>query len=107
MIGHLLNTTLTVYRAAYVADGRGGRTRSTNEQGTVRAKVDQPSAAERMVAGQMGAALDYVVHVANSADVQRGDELDEGGTRRLRVRSVVQDSHATYKRLECEVIEGE
>lgn len=107
MIGHRLNTTLTVYRTSYVADGAGGRTASEVEVGDVRAQVSQPTAQERLAAGQMGASLSHVVHVLPTEDVQRGDELDNGGARRLRVRAVVQDSRATYLRLECEVVQGE
>lgn len=107
MIGHLLNTELTVYRASYVADGAGGRTKTFASVGTIRAQVSQPTAAERQVAAQMGALLTHVVHTTEDADVERGDELDNGGARRLRVVGVVQNSRTTYKRLECEVTQGE
>ncbi len=106
MIGHLLNTSVTVYRATYTDDGRGGRIKTMTSQGARRAKVDQPSATERAVAAQEGATLTHVVHMAYGADVQRGDELDTGGTRRLRVLDVVSNSRATYDRLECQVVQG-
>lgn len=106
MIGHLLNAAVTVYRPAFTADGRGGRTRAMNEQGSIRARIVQPTDVERTVAGQDGATLYHVVHVAYGADVERGDELDTGGSRRLRVVAVVSDSSGTYKRLDCRVIEG-
>jgi head-tail adaptor len=107
MIGHLLNRELTVYRAAYVADGAGGRTRTLSEHGTVRGMVTQPSDEERQVAAQEGARLDSVVYTTNGADVERGDELDDGGARRLRVVSVIENSRETYARLHCEVVQGE
>lgn len=106
MIDHLLNSTATVYRATTAADGRGGRTSTFASVGTVRAKVGQPSQAEGVTAGQDGANLLTPVHVAYSADVRRGDELDTGGPRRLRVVAVVSDSRRTYKRADCEVIQG-
>jgi SPP1 family predicted phage head-tail adaptor len=106
MIRHLLNAGVDVYRATFTDDGRGGRTSTLAKVGTVRARVAQPSAAERAVAAQLGAVLEHVVHVEHVADVERGDELDTGGPRRLRVQSVVIDSSSTYKRLECQVIEG-
>lgn len=106
MLRHLLNDSVTAYRAAYTGDGRGGRAKSMTSHGTLRARLSQPSVNERMLAGQQGATLDYVVHVLYEADVQRGDELDHGGARRLRVKAVTNDSSRTYKRLECQVVEG-
>jgi head-tail adaptor len=106
VIGPLLNTTVTVYRPAFVADGRGGRTQTFASQGTVRAKVGQPAQVEGIIAGRDGAMLLTPVHVAFAADVRRGDELDAGGTRRLRVVAVVNDSRETYKRADCEVVQG-
>lgn len=106
MIGHLLNTTATVYRPAFAADGRGGRTTTFTAAGTVRVKVGQPTAAEGVIAGRDGAMLMTPVHLAYSADVRRGDELDAGGPRRLRVLGVVSDSRRTYKRADCEAVQG-
>ena len=106
MIGHRLNSTLTVYRATYVADGAGGRTKLMVPVDTIRAQVNQPTAAERAAAAQLGAALSHVVHTTYGADVQRGDELDNGGARRLRVLAVLNNSRETYSRLECEVVQG-
>ena len=107
MIGHRLNSELTVYRTTWSDDGAGGRTGAEASQGTIRAQVSQPTAEERATAQQMGANLAYVVHTTTTANVERGDELDDGGARRLRVLAVLQNSRATYKRLECEVVQGE
>lgn len=107
MIRHRLNSSLTVYRASYAADGAGGRTKTFASHGTIRAQVNQPTAQERMVAAQLGADLSHVIHTTSTADVERGDELDAGGPRRLRVMAVIQNSRMTYKRLECQVVEGE
>lgn len=106
MIEHLLNSSVTVYRASFVDDGSGGRTRSWASIGSIRAKVGQPVAPESSVASQDGAKLMHVVHVSYGADVERGDELDTGGPRRLRVVAVVNNSRLTYARLECEVLQG-
>ena len=106
MIGHRLNSTRTVYRATYVADGAGGRTKTWAAVATIAAQVNQPSAAERMAAAQLGAELSHVVHTTFGADVERGDELDTGGARRLRVVAVLNDSRQTYSRLECQAVEG-
>lgn len=116
MIRHLLNMSVDIYRATPSDDGQGGTTRALTQVGTVRARVSQPTATERAVAAQMGAVVQHVVHVAYTTDVERGDEIDTGaypygassygvGPRRLRVQSVVSDSSATYKRLECQVIQ--
>lgn len=107
MIAHRLNSELTVYRASYVDDGRGGRTQTFAALGTIRAQVNQPSAQERLTASQWGDRLTHVVHTTFGADVERGDELDAGGARRLRVLGVLNDSRQTYKRLECEVTQSE
>ncbi len=106
MIAHRLNSTLTVYRATYADDGAGGRTKTFASVGTIRAQVNQPGATERLAAAQLGAELSHVVHTIFTADVEEGDELDAGGPRRLRVRAVLNDSRETYKRLECEVVQG-
>lgn len=107
MIGHLLNSTVTVYRPGYTSDGAGGRTKTFTQTGTVRAKVGQPFSQELMAAGQLGAHLTHVVHVAHGADVQRGDELDVGEGRRLRVLDAIHDSRLTYTRLDCQAVQGE
>jgi head-tail adaptor len=108
MIGHLLNSSVTVYRATYADDGRGGRIKSMAVVSTIRAKIDQAMIVmERQVAAEFGATLTHIVHVSYAADVRRLDELDDGGARRLRVQAVLSDSHRTYKRLQCELIQGE
>lgn len=107
MIGHFLNDEYTVYRTTYASDGAGGRTSSEASVGTIRAQTSQPTAQERLAAAQLGADLRSIVHTKASADVERGDELDDGSARRLRVLAVVQNSRDTYKRLECEVVQGE
>lgn len=107
MIGHRLNSTLTVHRPTVIADGAGGGVKTFSELGTIRAQVSQPSAQERLVAAQAGALLTHVVHVANGEDVQRGDELDTGTGRRLRVLAATHDSRNTYLRLDCEQVQGE
>ena len=106
MIDHLLNSTVTVYRTTYSADGRGGRAGTFASVGTVRAKVGQPAQVEGMIAGRDGTMLLTPVHVAYTEDVRRGDELDTGGSRRLRVVAVSNDSRTTYRRLDCEVVQG-
>jgi head-tail adaptor len=106
MIGHLLNTDLTVYRASFTADGRGGRTKAMASVGTIRAMVAQPSDQERQVAEQFGARLDALVYTAFGADVNRGDELDDGGARRWRVISKEINSRSTYERLHCTEVQG-
>lgn len=106
MIDHLLNMVAEVYRPTLVADGRGGRTRSFASVGLVRVKVGQPQASEQDTGGRAGATLMTPVHASYVADVERGDELEVGGPRRLRVVAVVTNSHRTYRRLECEVVQG-
>lgn len=106
MIGPLLNEVLTVYRATFEDDGRGGRTKTVAVWGTVRARISQPTAEERTVAAQEGATLDAIVHVPYGSGVERGDEIEDVGPRHLRVLSAVHDSSRTYDRLMCQVIQG-
>lgn len=107
MIGHRLNTTLTVLRPSRTPDGAGGSTETLVTVGTIRAQVSQPTAAERVAAQQLGANLTHVVHTTATADVDRGDRLNAGGPWPLRVLAVVKNSRSTYKRLECEVAQSE
>ena len=104
MIGHLLTSSADVFRPSHVGDGRGGRTRSFVQINSVLVKVNQPSVAEEELAARQGATLAYRVHMSAGEDVRRDDELDVGG-RRLRVIGVVSDSHGTYKRADCEVVQ--
>ncbi len=106
MIGHLLNSTATVYRPAFAADGRGGRSTTFSGVGTIRVKVGQPSAEEREIAARGGATLSHVVHAPYGTDVRRGDELAVGGVRRLRVIDVVTNSRQSYVRVDCEVVQA-
>jgi head-tail adaptor len=107
VIGHLLNSTVTVYRPSTVTDAVGGQTVTLASVGTVRAKVGQPSAAEMRTAGQWAAQLTHTVHAHRDADLERGDELDTGAAGRLRVLAIVQDSHRTYLRADCEAFQPE
>lgn len=106
MIAHLLNASADVYRATLTPDGRGGHSRAFAQVGVVRVKVNQPSTEERLTASRLGAPLPNRVHTTVGADVERGDELDVGHARRLRVVAVVSNSRLTYKRLECEEVQG-
>ncbi len=112
MIDHLMTQTLTVYRSVDTTDAGGGRLQSFDQVGVIRAKVNQPTPAEIEMAGVWGAQLSHVVHTPIYNDVRRGDLF--GGElpsevqpdERLRVISVVSDSHQTYKRALCEVAQG-
>lgn len=112
MIGHLLTQTLSVYRAVDTVDSGGGRTQAFAQVGTVRAKVDQPTPAEVEEAGVWGAQLSHIVRTEVYEDIRRGDVF--GGElpsevlsdQRLRVLSVVSDSHQTYRRMMCEITQA-
>lgn len=112
MIEHLMTQTLSLYRPTDVEDEGGGQVETLVQIGTIRAKVNQPTPEEVQAAGTWGAQLSHVVHTPVHNDVRRGDEL--GGETpsevlpgfRLRVISVVSDSHQTYRRLLCEVTQA-
>ena len=113
MIDHLLDRDLSLYRPSTTTDSGGGQVVSFTQVGTVRAKVNQPTPAEREAAGQWGARLSHVVHTVFSNDVRRGDELagdlpsDIPADSRLRVLAVISNSYETYKRCETEIVQAE
>lgn len=107
MIGHWLNRTLQVWRPHETPDGAGGQDVTLVRQGDdVRAKVDQPGTADRVLAMQAGSEHTHTVYLSAAADVARGDEL-RGGGQVLKVRSVAPPSTARYQRAECKLIEPE
>ncbi|MFI2367301.1 phage head closure protein [Streptomyces sp. NPDC018833] len=110
-IGRYLNRQLEVYRPTTVDDGAGGQETTLVLQGTVRAKVDQPSNADRMLAAQSGSEHDHTVFLQPRANVRRGDELrgtDSLGTDQVfRVLSVVQPSTPVYSKAACQLIQTE
>ena len=106
MISHWLNRTLQVCRPATSGDGTGGQQVIYVQQADVRAKVDQPTTAERMLAQQAGARHTHTVYLLPTADVRRGDEL-RGGGQVLRVLATSTPSTPRYLRAECELIQPE
>lgn len=110
-IGRHLNRTLEVRRPTTVPDGYGGQTTTLVLQGTVRAKVDQPSPTERLVAAQTTSRHSHNVYLQPGADVRRGDELHgtdpHGTTQVFRVQAVVQPSAPVYSKALVELIQAE
>ncbi|MCY0961569.1 head-tail adaptor protein [Streptomyces sp. H27-H5] len=109
--GRHLNRRLNVWRPATTGDGAGGQETVLALQGTVRAKVDLPSNADRMLAAQAGSPHDHTVYLDPRADVRRGDELrgtDQlGHDQVFRVLAVVAPSTPVYRRAACELIQRE
>jgi head-tail adaptor len=110
-IGRYLNRQLSVYRQESADDGHGGQTTQMVLQGTVRAKVDQPSPTERMVAAQTVSRHSHDIYLLPNADVRRGDELRGtdalGSAQVFRVQSVVQPSTPVYSKALVELTQGE
>lgn len=110
-IGRFLNRQLTIWRAVTVDDGGGGQEVTLVEQGTVRAKVDQPSTTERIVAAQAGSKHSHDVYMAAGTAVRRGDELRGtdalGQAQRFRVLSVAQPSTPVYSKALVELVQEE
>lgn len=102
MIGHWLNRTLVVFRPSTVPDGAGGETVTMVDQGTVEAKVDQPTAQERVAAAQAGSTHSHNVYLLPDADVRRNDEL-VGDGQTFKVLAVYQPSTPRYSKAECEL----
>lgn len=110
-VGHLLNRQLTVWRTQTVPDGAGGEETTTSQVASVRAKVDQPSPTERLVAAQAGSTHSHDIWLLPTADVHRGDELRGtdalGQAQIFRVLSVVQPSRPVYSKAFAELIQEE
>lgn len=105
-IGHLLNRQLAVWRTVSTPDGAGGSATTLVEAGTVAAKVDQPSARERVLAQQAGSEHSHTVYCQPTADVRRGDEL-RGGGQIFRVLAVISPSTTIYRRADVQLIQPE
>jgi len=108
--GRYLNRRLEVWRPTATPDGYGGqKTTFVQQSGTVRAKVDQPSNADRMLAQQAGSEHDHTVFLSPRADVRRGDELRGtdrlGQAQVLRVLAAVQPSTPVYSKAPCQLIQ--
>lgn len=106
-ITHLLNRTLEVWRTSRVPDGLGGwTTTKVRQPDDVAAKVDQPTASERMLAQQAGSEHSHNVYLLSTAAVLRGDEL-RGEGQEFRVLAVVEPSGPVYRKAECQLIQKE
>ncbi|MGH3599810.1 MAG: phage head completion protein [Pseudonocardiaceae bacterium] len=101
-----MNRSLAVWRRSFTSDGAGGRSDVWGQVGTVAARVSQPTAAERLAAGQAGAALTHAVYVLPEVDVRRNDELRGAGLV-LRVHAVVVPSQVVYQRADCVEVQPE
>lgn len=106
-VGRLLNSSVDVWRASAVSDGGGGQTVVWAQVSTLRARLSQPSARERVAADQSGARLSHVAYLPAAADVRRGDELRQAA-RTFEVLAVFEPSApGTYLRADCEARQAE
>lgn len=100
-VTRLLNTSVEVWRTIRTPDGGGGWDETETLVSTVRARLSQPSARERLIADQAQARLTHVVYLEDTADVRRNDELRRQG-RVFTVVSVFEPSEpGTYLRADC------
>lgn len=106
MIEHLLNRRMTVMRPHTTGDGGGGQTTEWRVAGTVRARVDQPTATERETGDQNGADISHPVYLLPRADVRRGDRLVDGALDLL-VLKIYGPSAPKYRRADCEERQSE
>ena len=108
--GRYLTRRLEVWRPTFVPDGYGGQeTTMVKQPGTVRAKVDQPSNADQMLAQQASSKHDHTVYLLPRADVRRGDELRGidalGQAQVFRVLATVQPSTPVYSKAPCQLVQ--
>lgn len=109
MIGHWLNRQLQVWRPEEREDGHGGMDSThVRQPDNVAAKVDQPSATDRLLAEQTSSEHSHDVFLQPSADVRRLDELrDEITGEAWKVLHVVGPSTARYRKAQAQLIQGE
>jgi hypothetical protein len=109
MIGRWLNRPLQVWRPQGEDDGHGGQEVTYVRQADdVRAKVDQPSASERLLAAQTDSEHSHDIYLLPAADVRRGDELRDDGTgEKWRVTAVLGPSTPRYRKAQAQLIQGE
>ncbi|WP_406262566.1 head-tail adaptor protein [Streptomyces chartreusis] len=109
MIGHWLNRALQVWRRQSEDDGYGGQVSTRVRQpDDVLAKVDQPSASERLLAAQTDSEHTHSIFLLPTADVRRGDYLRDDTTgEQWRVLAVVGPSTARYCKADSQLIQGE
>lgn len=106
-VGPYLNRVLEVWRPTTTPDGAGGQQVTfVRQPDDVAAKVDQPSATERLLAQQAESRHSHNVYVLPAADVRRGDEL-RGSDEVYRVLAVVEPSSPAYRKAESELIQSE
>lgn len=104
---HELPENLEVWRPTRVEDDYGGEVVTPVKQGSVRAKVSQPAAAEQIEAQQAGSTMTMIVHLRPDADVRRGDFLHRADGDRLRVKYTIHPSEPVYLRADCEQLQAE
>ena len=109
MIGHWLNRELAVWRPERTPDGYGGQTTSHVQQPEpVRAKVDQPSATDRLLAAQTSSKHSHDIFLLPDADVRRLDELRDASTgESWKVLHVIAPSSTRYRKAQSELVQGE
>ena len=103
---HELPRTLAVWRTTTTDDGAGGQESTRGQVGSLRARVAQPSAAERVAAMQAGSVLTMPVYLQPDADVRRGDDLIGAGET-YRVKATFRPSEPVYLRADAELIDVE
>ncbi|TQE35471.1 phage head completion protein [Streptomyces ipomoeae] len=109
MIGHWLNRTLQVWRPEETPDGHGGAESTyVRQPDDVRAKIDQPSATDRLLAAQTSSDHTHDIYLLPAADVRRLDELrDETTGESWKVLAVVAPSSTRYRKAQSQLIQGE
>lgn len=102
----MFDRPLQLWRPKSVPAGAGGTTRTFAKVSgqDLLGKVDQPNAAEQLVAAQSGAMLTHSVYFEGVVDVRRGDELRDPCSREaFKVLWVVQPSTPVYTKANSEV----
>lgn len=92
-----MTDTATIWRKTETVDSAGGYTTVWASDGTTKAMVAPPSAAERDAAAQEGLEVTHIVSMPLDVDVDRGDRLVVGGVT-IEVVSAETGTHSSVKR---------
>jgi len=100
-VTRLLNADVEIWRYSRTPDGGGGWDETWSLLSPARARLSQPSAAERQVADQAQGWLTHVAYLEPTTDIRRGDEIRQAGLTLEVIATFEPSVPGTYLRANC------